>query len=491
MIHATAAAFTYPPILDAWPPRELWRLSFAVAAGEALAVLGASDSGKSTLCHVLAGLAPRYTGGELAGRVEVAGSDMRAGLPPLGAVGVLFQDAALQLFNASVETEVAWGLEALGLPPREIDARVAESLARFGLRGLEQRSPGALSGGQQKRLALAALWALRPRVWLLDEPLGGLDPPGCREVLAALDGLRQTAGATLCLTTLRPQAAQIATRALLLRPAGASAHATADLLAAETPLIEAGVLYPPRLWPTLTGATASSPAAALEGVTFRYAGQAPALRELDLRIPRGQFVALIGENGAGKSTLARLLNGLLRPERGVIRVLGEPTAGRSVGELARQVGFLFQRPEQQIFGATVWEEVAYGPRQLGLSQVEVRVAEALAHFDLTAYADVPPAILGYGRRRAVTLAALAALETPILVLDEPTVGLDGRGWAQLLAWLHARRAAGVTIILITHELALAARADRVVALEAGQIIADGDPKETELLSKTPFLELPT
>ncbi len=476
MIHVADLRFAYPALAgglssgDLWPP-----LSFTVAAGEALAVMGASDSGKSTLCHILAGLAPRYTDGEVGGRVRVAGHDVLGARPPLRTVGVLFQDAAMQLFNASVETEVAWGLEALGLAPDAIDARVAEALARFGLRGLAKRSPGALSGGQQKRLALASVWAMRPRVWLLDEPLGGLDPQGRREVLAALDTLRQ-GGTTLLLTTLRPQAAQMAPRALLLHPPATSHHATAALLDAESALVEAGVHYPPRFWPALTGPTREAPAVTLEGVAFRYAaGQSPVLHDINLRIPQGQFVALVGANGAGKSTLARLLNGLLRPERGTVRVMGEPTAEQAVGALARRVGFLFQRPEQQIFGTTVREEIAYGPRQLRLPEVERRVAAALERFALDAVADVPPAVLGYGRRRAVTLAALSALDTPILVLDEPTVGLDGRGWAQLLAWLRARRAAGVTLILITHEMALAACADRVVALEAGRVVADGPP----------------
>ncbi len=187
------------------------------------------------------------------------------------------------------------------------------------------------------------------------------------------------------------------------------------------------------------------------------------------------MVALIGPNGAGKSTLLRHLNGLLRPAAGSVRLFGQETAGRSVGELAREVGFLFQRPERQLFAATVREEVAYGPRQLGLAEVDRRVETALVRFGLEGLADAPPAILGYGRRRAITLAALAALETPILVLDEPTVGLDGRGWQQLLAWLTERRAAGTTILLATHEMALAATADRVVRLEAGRIAAQGEP----------------
>lgn len=156
-------------------------------------------------------------------------------------------------------------------------------------------------------------------------------------------------------------------------------------------------------------------------------------------------------------------------------ILGQPLAGRAAGTIARQVGFLFQRPEQQLFSPTVRDEIAYGPMRLGLNDVQARVDGVLERFGLQDVADVPPALLGYGAQRTVTLAVLAALATPIVVLDEPTVGLDGRGLAQLLAWLAERREQGVTIVLVTHDLDLAACADRAITLDAGAVIADGPP----------------
>jgi energy-coupling factor transport system ATP-binding protein len=198
-------------------------------------------------------------------------------------------------------------------------------------------------------------------------------------------------------------------------------------------------------------------------------------------IPEGQFAALIGPNGAGKSTLARHFNGLLRPNSGIVRVQERAITHRPTGELARHVGFLFQRPEQQIFATTVRQELAYAPRQLGMDDVERRVERALARFDLEPVADHPPAVLSYGVQRAVTLATLATVSPPILILDEPMVGLDGRGRAQLLHWLAQRRAVGTTIVVITHAMSLAACADRVIALEEGRIAADGPP-ETVLAS---------
>ena len=481
VIVAEGINFVYPSLGPGLPATEVLRgVSLRVPEGEVVAVMGATGSGKSTLCHLLAGLAPRYTGGELTGTVRVAGYDGVAAMPPVGIVGSLFQDAATQLFNTTVETEVAWGLEAMGVAPYDIGLPVAEALTRFRLLEVRHRPPWALSGGQQKRLALAAVWAMRPRVMLLDEPLGGLDPVGRDEVLAALEVLRQ-GGTTLLLTTLRPQAAKTASEVVLLEEETARPPApAAEMLAQEARLVDAGILFPPRLWPDLRGRSdggGSSPAVALTDVHFSYPAGSEVLCGINLEIPQGQFVAVVGPNGAGKSTLIRHFNGLLRPAEGNVRIMGRDTSGRAVGELARDVSFLFQRPEQQLFGKTVQEEVAYAPRKLHLPEAAARVRRALARFGLEAQATMPPAILSYGVQRAVTLASLAALDTPILVLDEPSVGLDGRGWAQLLGWLSERRAAGVTLIVVTHEIALAARADRVLVMDAGRVVGDGAPDE--------------
>jgi energy-coupling factor transport system ATP-binding protein len=233
-------------------------------------------------------------------------------------------------------------------------------------------------------------------------------------------------------------------------------------------------------------------ALAVAGLWYWYEDEgSPVLRGLDLSIEHGEFVALVGANGSGKTTLTKQFNGLLRPRRGQVYVAGQDTAERSIGELARHVGFLFQHPEQQIFCATIDEEVAFGPQNLGLSDAEVgsRVGAALARFDLTDIADTPPAILSYGLRRRVTLASLAAMDPPVLVLDEPTVGLDASDQRDTLTWLSELHAQGRTLLLVTHDMALAAEyCDRVIALHEGQIIADGTPagvfQQTEVLART-------
>jgi cobalt transport protein ATP-binding subunit len=216
----------------------------------------------------------------------------------------------------------------------------------------------------------------------------------------------------------------------------------------------------------------------------------PVLRGVDLSVPCGQFVALVGANGSGKTTLVKHFNGLLRPRRGQVRVNGEDASHRSIGELSREVGFLFQHPEQQIFSPSVGEEVAFGPRNLGLSpeQVDARVLAALTRFDLVAVADTPPAVLSYGLRRRVTLAAAAAMNPPVLVLDEPTVGLDAPGLTEAFDWLAELHAEGRTILLVTHDMSVVAEyADRAVVLNQGQIVADGPPtavfQQTDVLTQ--------
>jgi cobalt transport protein ATP-binding subunit len=230
---------------------------------------------------------------------------------------------------------------------------------------------------------------------------------------------------------------------------------------------------------------------------FWYQENTPVLRGVNLTITRGEFVALVGANGSGKTTLVKHLNGLLRPQRGQVQVAGEDATHLSIGELAQQVGLLFQHPEQQIFSATVHQELAFGPRNLGLKPdlVRQRVQAALDRFDLSAVAEQPPAILSYGQRRRVTLAALATMDPPVLVLDEPTVGLDAPGLQETLSWLAELHARGHTILFVTHEMALAAEyAGRAVVMHQGQILGDGPPAEvfqqSDLLARASLIPPP-
>lgn len=548
--------FSYPPIVQGGQPAAVLQgVTLAVPAGQAVAIMGPTSSGKTTLALILAGLAPEMTGGQLAGRAWVDGLDaIRTPAAVLSRrLGLVFQEPERQLFNMTVADEVAFGLEGLALPPAEIAARVGWALAAVGLSDphLLERAPWQLSGGQQKRLAIASIVALRPPILLLDEPMAGLDPAGRREVAGVLRELKQTANTTVLVmekdaefaarwaervvvlaegrVALDGTPAEVFRQVDLLARLGVAAPQVAELaarlctggteVAFLTAQQAAGALIPilktpeqvqesaPDWTPELVQEFAPDrapeeargfvqggdrvseahlprlaeprpTAVQLSQVSFAYSAGARALDGVSLAVPQGQFVALVGQNGGGKSTLARHLNGLLRPQAGSVTIHGRPTAGRAVGDLAREVGYLFQNPDHQIFAPTVREEIAFGPRNLGLKgePLDQRVRQALTAFDLERIADTPPAVLGYGQRRLVTVASLWAMQPPLWVLDEPTTGLDARIISQLLARLRQLHRAGHTILFITHDLRLAAEsAERVIVVDRGQIALDGSP----------------
>ncbi len=516
MIELDRVSFHYPPVASGGEGLVvLDALSLRIQQGERVALLGATGAGKTTLLLILAGLVPSITGGTLQGRVMVAGHDVRSVEPGRLSeeVGLLFQQAEHQLFNMSVEEEIAFGLEGMGLPVPEIEDRIEWALERVGLQGQRERAPWQLSGGEQKRLALGTVLATRPRLLLLDEPMAGLDPAGRWRIATLLEELKGQRESTILVTEQDTEwVARWADRVLVLHDGQIvldgptrevlSQVDTLHALAVQPPQIaevDAALHLPGRplrvceaapLLQQMVGGegmgeaertrepvarSAAPPAIAARNLYFHYGTGRPALTGLSLEVPEGQFVAIVGPNGGGKTTFAKHLNGLLRPHQGELRLFGQPTAQRPVGELARQVGYLFQNPDLQIFQVSVREELAFGPRNLGLGEREVqgRVEEALERFDLQRWADVPPAVLGYGQRRMVTVAALWTMQPRIWVLDEPTTGLDGWLTQRVVEAMQALHSAGHTLLLITHDPRLAALAERVAVISGGRIAYDG------------------
>jgi energy-coupling factor transport system ATP-binding protein len=226
--------------------------------------------------------------------------------------------------------------------------------------------------------------------------------------------------------------------------------------------------------------TLSSSAIAVESVSFCYPEADYALRDVSFTVPSGSFVAIVGANGSGKTTLAKHLNGLLRPERGRVLVDGEDIAKRATAQLAHRVGYVFQNPDHQLFAASVREELAFGLQNLALPKdvIPPRIAEALAAFDLEPLAEQPPATLGYGARRLVTLAAIWAMAPAVWVMDEPTTGLDARHADRVLRAACDAQARGATIIFISHDIPrVAAHAERVLVMRDGTLLADAAPRE--------------
>jgi energy-coupling factor transport system ATP-binding protein len=516
--------FAYPPVTASTSATEvLSGVTFDVAAGEFVALLGRVGAGKSTLCLALNGLVPHATGGVFRGSVTVDELDTRRhSIARLAqTVGLVFQDPESQLTQMRVEDEIAFGPENLGLPPGEIAERMEWALRATGLTEYRDRNPSLLSGGEKQRVAIAATLAMRPRILALDEPTANLDPAGKAAVFAGLLRLAQEQGIAVLLATQDVERAQrYAHRALVLRDGRIVADdAPARLFSRVQEMREWGIGAPqvaelahglaqkrgrpysfqglgdaaralrrelrgrPYVTPTASPPIApptAQPIIAARQLSFTYRDGSVALRDISLSIPEGQFLILAGPNGSGKSTLAKHFNGLLKPTSGGVWVAGQDTARLRVPQLARSVGYVFQNPDHQIFAPTVKEEVAFGLQLQGLegAEIEHRVQESLTRHGLEPYATLPPATLSMGQRRQVTLASVLAAQPRILVLDEPTGGLDWRSREELMSQVQAFHAAGGTVILITHDVRLIAeQGERVVALEDGEICFDGTPSE--------------
>ena len=452
-------------------------LSFEARRGELILVMGASGAGKSTLIKCLSRIVPSFETAVLRGEIalfgEAAGELTVRDLA--GRVGVIFQDFEAQLFSTNVLCEVAFAMEQLGTPAAEMPARVGAALASVGLAGLADRDPATLSGGEKQRLAIAGLLALHPCILLLDEPTTDLDPAGKADVLGLLDGLKRQ-GRTVIVVEHEIGVAAVADRILLLRNGEAVACATPAELLPQVGLFEecgvrphdiARLLYLLKTrgdgWRdwlgelrrgraneaahrmlvaagfTATGGgdpeTDDVPSRPLGRVrltvraaSFEYGNGERALDDISLIMRAGEFVAIIGQNGSGKTTLAKHLNGLLSPARGSVQLDGVELRGIAHHRIASEVGFVFQDPDHQLFAATVAEEVAFGPANLGLPEAEVeeRTRGALDAVGLWHHREADPFLLDKGERQRLAVASVLSLNPSVLILDEPTTGLDYR-----------------------------------------------------------------
>ena len=428
----------------AYPERgaALRDVSLQIEPGEVVLLLGPSGSGKSTLLRALAGLVPHFHGGRFEGKVEVGGRDTRTTRPAdlAGSVAFLFQDPEEQVVLTSVIREVAFGLENLGVEPQEIVPRALAALTAVRASSLADRHTAEVSGGELQRVCLASVTALRPELLLLDEPTSQLDEQGADELLA----LATEVGSTVVLSEQRPERAlRVATRAVFLDNGRIVLDAPVDearrWLARHRPT-----------WLDLgerSGTTAGgAPVCTLDRVSFAYDEGRPALEDVDLDVRRGEIVVLQGPNGSGKSTLAKLATGLLEPLSGHVRRHG-------------RASLLLQDPGRYVTRDRVVDEVA-----LGVRGDRRRAADALAAVGLRAHASRHPRDLSSGERERLALASVLVTEPELLVLDEPTRGVDPERKREL-AELLVQQAPSRATLVVTHDSTLAAAiADRVVTL---------------------------
>ncbi|MER8155692.1 ATP-binding cassette domain-containing protein [Streptomyces sp. NPDC094472] len=509
-------------------------VDLTVPEGELCLLVGPSGVGKSTLLGAVSGLVPHFTGGTLRGRVTVAGRDTRTHKPRelADVVGTVGQDPLAHFVTDTVEDELAYGMESLGIAPDTMRRRVEETLDLLGLAELRDRPIATLSGGQRQRVAIGSVLTTHPRVLVLDEPTSALDPAAAEEVLAVLQRLVHDLGTTVLMAEHRlERVVQYADQMILLPSPGA-----APLTGAPAELLPVSPVQPPVValgglagWPSpmplsvrdarrkagplrerlaslapraVADPPPGEPVGEMARLSVRH-GRVEALRGVDLSVRPGETVALMGRNGAGKSTLLAGLVGLHEPASGSVRVGPDRVVPHRTrpAELLRQVGLVPQEPRDLLYADTVAAECAAADQDAGAAPGTCRelVGRLLPEVADSAH----PRDLSEGQRLALALSVILTARPPLLLLDEPTRGLDYAAKARLVEVVRGLAADGHAIVLATHDVELAAElAHRVVILAEGEVVADGPtaevvvsspafaPQVAKVLAPLPWLTVP-
>ncbi|GAA0457142.1 ABC transporter ATP-binding protein [Streptomyces olivaceiscleroticus] len=514
-------------------------IDLTVPEGELCLLVGPSGVGKSTVLNAVSGLVPHFTGGTLHGRVTVDGRDTRTHQPRelADVVGTVGQDPLSHFVTDTVEDELAYGMESLGLAPDVMRRRVEETLDLLGLADLRDRALATLSGGQQQRVAIGSVLTTHPKVLVLDEPTSALDPAAAEEVLAVLQRLVHDLGTTVLLAEHRlERVVQYADQVILLPAPGA-----APVIGEPAEIMAVSPVHPPVValgraagWsplpltvrdarrkagalrerlagqaPASPGAAAgarpgsedaAAPVAEAAGLSVRR-GRIDALHRVGLAVRPGETVALMGRNGAGKSTLLNTLVGMHEPAAGSVRVGGAVPHRTGPRDLLRRVGLVPQEPRDLLYADTVAAECAAADADAGATAGSCRALVTRLLPDVPD--DTHPRDLSEGQRLALALAVILTARPPLLLLDEPTRGLDYAAKARLVTVLRDLAAEGHAIVLATHDVELAAElAHRVVILADGEVVADGPtaevvvsspsfaPQVSKVLAPLPWLTVP-
>ena len=518
-IHFEQLQYTYPG--SAHPA--LSGISLDVSDGEFVLLAGPSGAGKSTLLRCLNGLVPHFTGGSVSGSLSVGGHNPLVEGPQRlsRVVGFVFQDPEAQFVVDRVEDEIAFALENAAVPRDEMRLRVEEVLHLMDLTDLRNRQLDTLSGGEKQKVAIAAALALRPNILALDEPTSQLDPQSAEDVLQALVRLNQDMGLTVLLAEHRLERVlpYVDRLVYLTDPGHAACSGSPRQVLSQVDLspplvalgkalhwdplpltIKEGRRFAARItdpgWfrrasthaPT-EGNGGPEPSSrptrfAIRDLHFSYNGKA-VLRGVDLQIAPGELVALMGRNGSGKTTLLKCVVGLLKPPQGKINIDETSLVGRDTAEISQDVGYLPQDPGDLLFADTVGDELAVTLGNHGLlDKPPVAPDDLLARLDLGKLKAAYPRDLSAGQRQRVALGAVTVTKPRLLLLDEPTRGLDYEAKRELVRLLREWQDEGTSILLVTHDVELVAQAaNRVALLSQGEIIADAAP---ELLTTSPL-----
>jgi len=491
--------------------RVLDDVSFEISKGEFVVILGKLGSGKTSLLRVLSGLIPHIYHGKVEGKVSVCGKNIvEIGAEGLvGCVGLVIDDPSKQIFNLTVEDDVAFGPLNMGLSEEEVLERTRAAIEALGLVGLEKRNPKELSGGQQQRVALAGVFALRPKLLLLDEPISMLDPIGKMEVLRSLRKLNRDYGVSCIISESGndlEEIVEIASRIIVLDkgkiiadggPEDVLSKNIIEKLDFEEPFriklfsrirkmsmnledIVKNTSISDDLSLSETTMYGKKEVLNVENVEYAYPNGVLALKDISLNVYEGEMLGIIGQNGSGKTTLALVMAGVLVPQKGKVHVFGRSITEYSLKERIRLVNYVFQNPDNQLFSETVEEEVAFALKMLKYPPniISQKVTEALRVFGLEKYRKKPISELTKDIKALTSIASVYVLEPKILIVDEPTNGLDFPSTLRIMRILKELTLKGKSVIVISHNMKLIHRfCDRLVVIHNGQVFQQGIPNE--------------
>jgi energy-coupling factor transporter ATP-binding protein EcfA2 len=450
-------------------------INLDIQPGEFLVITGPSGCGKSTLALALGGYLFRQYAGEATGTVRVNGLETRETevFDVAEIVGLTQQNPEAQLCTLTVADEVAFGLENRRLPREKIEERLEWALEIVGALHLIDRPLANLSGGEKQKVAIAAMMAAKPQVLIFDEPTSNLDPPATAEIFEVIQHIREKAGITVIVIEhkigyLRPFHPRV-----VVMEEGRIVQDSRDL--------DTYPVYRPR--PLAHGIPPSGftnhSSVRTENLSVEY-GSTRVLDNLSLDLREGEFVAVMGDNGSGKTTLLRCLMGLLRPQEGKVKVLGQDTRQVPVSSLARQIGFIFQNPDHQLFSDSVWGEAVFAPNNFDILDegTKARAERLLEKCGLVSYKENHPYKLSYGEKRRLNLASILSYSPRLILLDEILIGQDIRNATLIMDLLKEQTKQGSTVVNVTHDPETTLRySDRVIFLKQGRAIVDAPTEE--------------
>jgi energy-coupling factor transport system ATP-binding protein len=473
----------------------LKQISLTVNPGQVLLIAGSSGCGKTTLMRCINGLIPNAYQGDIEGNIHLFGrSVFEMEMAEISqTVGTILQDPERQILGTYVLNDVAFGLESLGMPRNEIISRVDQALEHMGILHLRDRETFGTSGGEKQKIALAGVLAMKPKILLLDEPLASLDPASAYE---ALQIFRQLADEGLSIMIVEHRVEDV----LAIRPEKViymdegiisyqgdregllqAVDYTRIKLPAEIVLERATSDPPPQFDPILKKENIQ-PEVLIEfkHVHFRYDEDLPfVLEDLNFQIHKGDVIAILGHNGSGKTTMVKHALSLLKPSKGKVYLEDIDTTTISVANAAQSVGYVFQSPTQMLFAPTVQDELAFGPKNLGMPKDEIQknIHWAIETVNLQEELDSPPLALSFGQQKRISIAAVLSMRSRILMMDEPTAGQDYWNYRTFMDAI-LQMPGFDSIVFITHDLDLALiYANRILILYGGRIVADGPPEE--------------